>query len=467
MNNQIKLEIGDFLGFCDLNGIEALQSEQIEKLENFIQSCNDGLNNGEEIVADAIYDRLMQILRAVNPESDLCRHIWEDSVEETDDTDRIFANNPMYSIMTVKSFDCDEIKTYVKRLPSNDPFDAHLSMKLNGHGIRLKYRNGEFFNARSRARSSAGRDITEQLRVSLEECGLTQISNLEYVDLCEVRGEWVLPMDRFGMAREYNPDVKSPFSAVASLGAAGASEDQWRLLKFIAYEFLADGVSFGSKEEEYAFLTELGFEVPLSWLIPDLSRDTLINELENSIIPDCESEAEEYNIYTDGIVFSINDNNFFRQLGDDGTHYKFGNMALKVGVWKQDMYSGYVQTILWERGKTKLTPVAIIAEDMDAIEFTDYGDHAYIDSKKMIANYDSLGVVTASGNKVRRVPLYEPYNIAILDAYKGGLLYFRYGGEAGVVPCFEDGKTLVDGKIAQVLDTEVDEMAAYEFEYEE
>ena len=35
--------------------------------------------------------------------------------------------------------------------------------------------------------------------------------------------------------------------------------------------------------------------------------------------------------YTDGLVFAINDTEFFRTLGDDGSHYKFGNMALKLG----------------------------------------------------------------------------------------------------------------------------------------
>ena len=149
-SRQIVLEIGDFLGFCDLNGVEAIQGERVQQLEEYISRCNEAANAGDPIVEDAVWDKLMSILRKVNPESELCKYIWEDSVEELDDTDAIVRNNPMYSIQTVKSYDCDEILNYVKRLPDDLVFDAHISVKLNGHGIRLKYKDGNFFQARSR-----------------------------------------------------------------------------------------------------------------------------------------------------------------------------------------------------------------------------------------------------------------------------------------------------------------------------
>ena len=140
-NKNIMLEISDFLGFCDLNGVEAIQSAQVQQLEEYITACNEAHNNGEDLVSDAIWDKLMSILRQVNPESELCQYIWEDSVDEMDDTDRIVQNNPMFSIQTVKSYDCDEIKQFVQRLPDDVEFTAHISVKLNGHGIRCKYQD--------------------------------------------------------------------------------------------------------------------------------------------------------------------------------------------------------------------------------------------------------------------------------------------------------------------------------------
>lgn len=467
-NKNIMLEIGDFLGFCDLNGVEAIQSAQVQQLEEYITACNEAHNNGEDLVSDAIWDKLMSILRQVNPESELCQYIWEDSVDEMDDTDRIVQNNPMFSIQTVKSYDCDEIKQFVQRLPDDVEFTAHISVKLNGHGIRCKYRNGEFFNARSRARSSAGRDITKQLQRILYDSGVDCIDDLAGFDLCEIRGEWVLPFENLSMARQFNPDIKSAFSAVASMGRDSASEDEWSLLRFVAYEFIADDMHFQSKQEEYEFLEELGFETPLSWVIEDLTKETLIEELK-SIVADCEAEVKPnedgtggYDYYTDGLVFAINDTEFFRTLGDDGSHYKFGNMALKLGYWEQNILTGYVQTIMWTKGKSKLSPVAIIAEDKDVLVWNENHsyDGEYCYDKKEIANWDDLGVVSMSGNKVRRIPLYEPNNIVILDAYPGYPIHFRYGGEAGVVPCFEDGTPLTDGKVREML---VDDNAEYDY----
>lgn len=458
--NNVSLEIGDFLGFCDLNGVEALDSSQVEKLERIIEACNNSANKGEQLVVDAIYDRLMEILRQVAPESELCKYIWEDSSEEldeNDDSDRLFLANPMYSIRTCKSYNCDEILDFVKRLPDNKEFEAHISIKENGHGIRVVFKNGELYKARSRARSSAGRDLTHQASIFLEELGVDSIPDLEGMDYCEVRGEMVLPFSNLEEAKKFNPDIKSAFSAVASMSRDSATDDEIRLLHFVAYSIYSDDLDFVSKEDEYSYLESLGFETPMSWVVGGLTKDTLLEELP-SIVADCEEAVKPddsgqngYDYYSDGVVFELNDRDLFREMGSDGTKYKYGNIALKVDYWKQDFYTGVVQTILWTKGKSKLSPVAIVSEEADMIRFKDYGDHAYITSLDEIDNPKELGVLTAGGNKVTRVPLYEPNNMLMLQAYKGEIVNFRYGGESGVIPCFPDGTPLVDGKLSQMF----------------
>lgn len=458
--NSVSLEIGDFLGFCDLNGVEALDSSQVEQLERIIEECNNSANRGEQLVVDAIYDRLMEILRQVAPESELCKYIWEDSneeLDENDDSDRLFLANPMYSIRTCKSYNCDEILDFVKRLPDDKEFEAHLSIKENGHGIRVVFKNGELYKARSRARSSAGRDLTHQASIFLEELGVDSIPDLEGMDYCEVRGEMVLPFSNLEEAKQFNPDIKSAFSAVASMSRDSATDDEIKLLHFVAYSIYSDDLDFVSKEDEYTYLESLGFETPMSWVVGGLTKDTLLEELP-SIIADCEEAVKPddngqngYDYYSDGVVFELNDRDLFREMGSDGTKYKYGNIALKVDYWKQDFYTGVVQTILWTKGKSKLSPVAIVSEDADMIRFKDYGDHAYITSIDEIDNPKELGVLTAGGNKVTRVPLYEPNNMLMLQAYKGEVVNFRYGGESGVIPCFPDGTPLVDGKLSQMF----------------
>jgi len=161
----------------------------------------------------------------------------------------------------------------------------------------------------------------------------------------------------------------------------------------------------------------------------------------HNVVEAFEENYEEFGYFCDGVVFECNSRELFNELGTSGNHNN-GNIALKVGVWEQVSYSGYVQKILWTRGKSKLSPVALVAEDKDIIEEDVDGN---------VSNYEDLGVLTAQGNKVRRVPLYEPKNIFILDAYPGGVLYFRYGGEAGVVPCFPDGRLLKEDAARDIL----------------
>ena len=109
-------------------------------------------------------------------------------------------------------------------------------------------------------------------------------------------------------------------------------------------------------------------------------------------------------------------------------------------------YCGIVNKILWTKGKNKLTPVAIISDNEGDLIEDEYGEPK---------NLSEIGVLTSQGNRVKRVPLYEPKNIIILDAYVGEPLYFRYGGEAGVVPCFPDGRLLKEDIVKDILTDEV------------
>lgn len=475
----IKLEIADFLGYCDLNGVDAITSDQIERLEYYISECNKAMNGeGIPLVADAIYDRMVEILKAVNPDDELLKTVW--SEDEGESLDSISGDNeliykylrqePMKSICTCKSYDCQEILDFVKRLPDGN-FDAHISCKENGHGIRLVYCWGCLEDATSRARNSAGHNIFKQMSVVLEKNGLDNIEALGDDEVVEIRGEVLLPFSNLDRAREFNPEIKSAFSGVSSMLRDSATPEENGLLEFVAYKVISDRLQFATKAEEYDFLESLGFTTPLYWLVEGLNKETLLSELP-SIVSQCELEVKHsedgtggYEYYTDGLVFELNDRSLYEEMGSDGGKYNYGNIALKVGYWSQDLLSGYVQTILWADGKTKYSPVAIVAEDIDMAEFyTDDGYSSmevkpYIKDIKEISNWKELGVLTPVGNKVRRVPLYEPSNMALLQAYVGMPIYFRYGGEAGVVPCFSDGTILADSKIRAVIE---DDETAFE-----
>ena len=457
---RVVIEIGDILGYFDLNGADAVTSEQVEKLENYIELCNKTSSEGVPIVVDAIYDRMVEVLKVLNPDSELLKQVWEEDYTteggiSSSEMHSLVAKEPMMSIQTCKSYDCAELKLFVDKLPDEE-VDLHGSVKLNGYGIRLVYQYGYLEGAFSRARNSSGRDLTRQVRLLAERDGYLNIEEFSDYPLVEVRGELLLPLPNLDKAREYNSGIVSALSGIASMSRDSASDDEILLLDFVAYKIIADDLYFDTKTGMYDMLESLGFKVPISWLFESMHKDTLISQLPE-IVSDCESsvvpsaDADGYEYFTDGIVIEVNSRDVFNSMGDDGGKYMYGNVAMKVGYWKQDLYMGYVQAILWTQGKNKLSPVAIVSSDIDMAYFSEDTEEPcyYVQSTKEITNYSELGVVTAGGNRVRRVPLFEPSNIVLLDAYVGMPLYFRYGGEAGVVPCTIDGTPLSDAKIKE------------------
>lgn len=433
--NNLNVRIEEMLGFIDMNGAYGFDDSKIEELESIILDCNSlQAHSTTNLVADSIYDTLYDMLKQVKPSSGVLSEIWEEDGDITDYTE-LLIKNPMMSIETAKSYDCKALTDFINRMPEEET-SYFASYKINGHGIRVVYKDGYLVSATSRARASAGRDITRHLKVLLGD----YCKGLEDWGLVELRGELCLPIGRLEEARTYNPAIKSAFSAVSSLVRPSSTEEEIRLLDFLCYGFIADGISFEEREEEFQQIESCGFSTPQYILIESAGRDDL-KDLVVDVIKAFEDNYEEFGYFCDGVVFECNNRQLFEELGTSGNHNN-GNVALKVGIWEQVSYPGIVQKILWTRGKSKLSPVAIVADEPGILVEDENG--------KMM-NWEELGVLTAQGNKVRRVPLYEPKNILILDAYVGNVLYFRYGGEAGVVPCFPDGRLLKEDAAREVI----------------
>lgn len=433
--NGINLRLEGMLSFIENSGAEGFDDSKIEELERIILDCNSLMTKTyTDQVADSIYDTLYDMLKTVKPDSEVLQNIWEPDGDISDYTD-LLQSHPMMSIETAKSYDCQAITGFIDRMP-NESTSYFASYKINGHGIRIVYKDGELVSATSRARSSGGKDLTRHMKILLGE----RNENIAEYGLVEFRGELCLRLDRLEEARSYNPEIKSAFSAVASLSRPSATEEEIKLLDFLCYGMIVEDFYFNERQEEFNTIEELGFNVPQYALIDCVSKDELLETMV-SVVQSFEETYEEFGYFCDGVVFEINDRVAFDELGQDGNH-NLGNIALKVGVWEQDKYCGFIQTIIWTKGKTKLSPVAIVADEPDMILMDDDG---------VILNYDDLGVISAQGNRVRRVPLYNPKNIIILDAYEGEPIYFKYGSESGVVPCFPDGRLLSEDAASDLV----------------
>lgn len=440
----------------DMNPNEYSDDDYIDNLELLIQKANEYHNNGKELFPDATYDVCVDLLRELKPNSNILHSVWSEDVEENydEDWDTHLITHPMRSIRTVKGYQDKFFTDFVKSLKelNVDNIELHASFKENGHGIRAVYSYGDLQKATSRGRSTTGRDITNQFSY-FAPCHVEEWSD---EPLIEVRGEVLLSFENFEKAKVFNPNIKSAFTGVASMIRASATEEETRLLNFVAYDIIGyEEGQFDTLADKYDFLTECGFEVPYynlfeCSLVDDDFEDS-IREIMDYMASVLEGQIEgytKYPYYTDGVVVSVNDLRMFELLGNE-EKYNNGNVAMKIGRWEQDVYNGVIDHIEWRPGKTKFTPVAVL---------------------------EGQGVMTGTGNRVRNVPLYAPLYLLLVDAYPGNTMYFKYGGEAGVIPCTLDGKLLtafsqeeilskVSGYAERVLDEDYDpdaDLAGYD-----
>lgn len=416
------VEIGNLLSQVDLHGVSSLQEDKIEALERYIQDCNEAMNgDGEPLVEDAIYDKLVQLLTQVRSDSPVLQELWSEDDEVVGSYNKLLEENPMVSILTVKSWNDDAITQFIQRMPENANYLA--SYKINGHGIRVVYNDGNLVEATTRGRSTNGRNITEHVKIILGDYN----EALSEYGLVEIRGELALKLSNLDKAREFTPGLKSAFSAVSSLIKPSATKEEVELLDFLTYGVYIEDYDFSSKEEVFSQLSEWGFETTEYISLEDISKDDLLENMKE-VVSALESNYEEFGYFCDGVVFEVSDGDVRSYLEGEGKYHDY-NLALKVDSWSQDIYTGYIKEVTWKRGKFKLNPVAVVVEDLNSND----------------------GVLTVQGNRVKNIPLYNPKNILILKAYIGSPLSFKYGGEAGVVPCFPDGKLLSEDYVVEEL----------------
>lgn len=416
------VEIGNLLSQVDLYGVSSLQEDKIDALERYIQDCNEAMNSdGEPLVEDAIYDKLVQLLIQVRSDSPVLQELWSEDDEVVGSYNKLLEENPMVSILTVKSWNDDAITQFIQRMPETANYLA--SYKINGHGIRVVYNDGNLVEATTRGRSTNGRDITEHVKIILGDYN----EALSEYGLVEIRGELALKLSNLDKAREFTPGLKSAFSAVSSLIKPSATKEEVELLDFLTYGVYIEDYDFSSKEEVFSQLSEWGFETTEYISLEEISKDDLLENMKE-VVSALESNYEEFGYFCDGVVFEVSDGDVRSYLEGEGKYHDY-NLALKVDSWSQDIYTGYIKEVTWKRGKFKLNPVAVVVKDLNSNE----------------------GVLTVQGNRVKNIPLYNPKNILILKAYLGSPLSFKYGGEAGVVPCFPDGKLLSEDYVVEEL----------------
>lgn len=390
-----------------------------EQLEEFIRelrkaSALASKGIGECMVTDFEYDTYVSLLRRLKPDSEIFNENWEPDDNEPTEIDAVLKEYGMKSIRTNRNF--NDLEEFKEDLGYNT-YDMLCTFKLNGHAFRAVYSYGVLVEATTRGRknNAIGRNITRHLKAIIPQ----EIDEWSSIEIVEIRGELLVTLTDFNNV--LSQSLKTPLASVTSLVRDSVTDEELSYLRAVCYKCVPYGegaFEFKTLSDEMSTLHKLGFEVPYGVMLRGINRDNLFF-CTNQVVKFMQKRYEEDNVLdydTDGIVIAIDSNEEFYDLGSSGNYWR-GNVAIKMGErWGAEIYSGIIEEILYEPGKSCIVPKAVITP-----------------------------VRTVNGSTVIKVPLYNVGVMNKLHLIPNERVYFKYGGETGVTlvtPYGESVKTL-------------------------
>jgi DNA ligase (NAD+) len=266
----------------------------MNKIEQFLDSASKAYYAGSPIISDEQFDRLAD------------SHGYN-SVGAKQHDNKAKHLYQMYSLQ--KYYEDEGTK------PLEGIRDIAVSIKLDGAAVSLVYVDGDLVRGLTRGDGVEGQLITDKLLAT----NLVP-KQIPIMGVVQITGEIVAPLN-IENSRNY---------AAGSLNLKDANEFKTRALSFFAYGVQPNIAK--TFREDMDMLKSYGFGV--------------INELDlDKIFP------------TDGLVFRVNNNDHFYELGYTAKHPR--------GAYAKKIRQAHVETKLldveWQVGKSgKVTPVAIL-----------------------------------------------------------------------------------------------------------
>lgn len=265
-------------------------------LIQYLNECSRHYYNGNPIISDEVFDRLAESVDYKNI-----------GVKQHDNVQKHYY--PMYSL---QKFYEDEGKNN----PLSGESDVSYSIKLDGAAISILYINGQLTRVLTRGDGKEGTDVTEKF------IGSNLIPQLFHHDgIVQITGEIAAP-SHVPNARNY---------AAGALNLKDTNEFRTRSVEFFAYGL--QPYHNDTWEEDMQMLSRIGFNTVLDKGLAD-------------IYP------------SDGLVFRVNSNKRYEELGFTAHHPK-GAYARKV---RGETVEAEILAVEWNTSRTgKVTPVAILS----------------------------------------------------------------------------------------------------------
>lgn len=295
---------------------------------------------GAPRISDAAFDRLVEMLRAKKPDSEVLEAIGPagagvDLSEHLHGEEKVSHDPSMLSLN--KCYDEETLLKWYDKFEG----EAVASPKIDGVAVSLRYDDeGRLFLAATRGTGQVGELITSNA-MRIEELPRT----LDTHDI-EVRGEAYMPLSVF--RERFQEEYASPRNLTAgALKLKNPAETADYGIRFYAYDVL--GVGFDTEADKMTWLGELGFEA-VEWRV--VGREELQQTFDEI---DAGRSLRDYEM--DGVVFRANRCDEQRRLGSTAHHPRH-SIAYK---FQGDSGESVLREVRWNVSRTgAINPVGIV-----------------------------------------------------------------------------------------------------------
>lgn len=230
-----------------------------------------------------------------------------------------------------------------------DSQEGLLSWKLDGLTIVLTYENGKLAKAVTRGNGEIGEVITSNAR-TFENLPL----GIDFAGQLVLRGEAVISYADFEKINDEITDEGAKYKNPRNLCSGSVRQlnneiTAQRHVQFFAFSLVsADGVEFKTRQEQFDWLAERGFQV-----VEHVSVDA---ETISDAVGAFEAKIADNPVPSDGLVLSYNDIEYGRSLGETAK-FPRDSIAFK---WQDEIKETTLSEIEWSASRTGLiNPVAI------------------------------------------------------------------------------------------------------------
>ncbi len=320
----------------------------MERMRKLIDKLNEASKayyaEDREIMSNYEYDALYDELVKLEEETGIT---MSDSptvnvgFESVDELPKERHATPMLSLNKTK--DREELKAWLGDM------EGMLSWKLDGLTIVLTYEDGVLVKAVTRGNGEIGEVITANARVFKNIPH--RISDRSRVIL---RGEAIIRYSDFNKINEEIEDVDAKYKNPRNLCSGSVRQlnnevTAKRNVYFYAFSLVETGErTFTSREEQYIYLKELGFDVVG---YKRVNKDNILDTIE-----DYAARIEETDEPSDGLVLIYDDIEYGRSLGRTAK-FPRDSIAFK---WQDEIKETTLKKIEWSPSRTGLiNPVAV------------------------------------------------------------------------------------------------------------